>query len=125
MRQTRRVVAVAVAFLEIDARAVGQPRLDAGDGVAFAAAHREQAVVGALVLERVVQVQRRAVVVQIVRAELAAGAEIAVRDLGVDLQALRDAVRAARADAAVLLAVPSMTTVSCTNPYVLQRRFES
>src|SRR5688572_14898356 len=104
MRETRRPIAVAVAFLEIDARAVRQARLDAGDGVALAAARREQAVVGALVLERVIQVQRRAVVVQIVRADLAAGAEIAVRDLGVDLQALRYAVRAARADAAVLLA---------------------
>ena len=76
----------------------------------------KQPVVGALVLERVVQIHRRALGLQIARAELAAGAEVAVRDFGVDLQALGDPIGAADADAAVVLAVAVDSIVSCTNP---------
>ena len=97
--------AVLVALLEEHAGAVRDARLHAGDEVAFGAASAAEAVVGALVLERVVQVHARAVRVQVVGAEAPALAEIAIGDFGIDPELVGDAVRAAETGTAVLLAV--------------------
>jgi len=105
MREAGSPVAVLLSFLEIHARAVREPHLDARDEVALAARCRVLAVVGALVLERIIHIHARAVRWHVARAEAAAFTEIAVRELRIDAQALGDAVGAAGAEARVLLAV--------------------
>src|SRR5690606_17175071 len=105
MRQTGREVAALIALLEIDARAVRKPRLDAGDEVALRARGTLRHEIALLVLERVTHVEARALRVHVARADLAARAQATVRELRVDLEPVRDAILAARADAPVLVAV--------------------
>ncbi len=105
MRQARNIVVVLVPLLRIDARGVGETRLYASDQVTLAAAGCTQAVVGALVLERVVQVEARPVGVNVVRADLAAGTEIAVGYLEIETEPLRYLIRAAEADTTVVVAI--------------------
>jgi hypothetical protein len=66
---------------------------------------RAHAVVRGLVVQQVGQVQAGAVGIQVLGAEPAGAAEIAARDLAVQLEAVGDTVGAARADAAVVLAI--------------------
>ncbi len=95
-------VAVAVAAFHVHAGAVGKPRLDAGDQVALAAPGGAQHGLGSLVVHGVVEVEAGALRVHVVGAQLATGAEIAGRELGVDGHLLRYSPLAADAYASVV-----------------------
>src|SRR6185503_1793501 len=86
---------VLVALLDVDAGAVGEPSLHARDQVAPAGI---QAVVRPLVFERIVQVQTGLLGDQETGADPGAGPEVSVGHLRVELEALRRAIGAARAD---------------------------
>jgi hypothetical protein len=100
VRQSRQRISVLVTFFEVDARAVGQSSLDTGDQIAAASA---QAVVRSLVLQRVVEIEIRALGIQVVGSEPATCSEIAVGDLRVDSKSIRETVGAAGADTSVVL----------------------
>ncbi len=102
VRQPGGRAAVLVALLEVNARAVGRPPFHAKHEVA---APRQEPAVHALVLERVVQVEVGALGIEEAAADAAARSEVSLRDFGVDAQALGEAIGAADADPAVVLAV--------------------
>ena len=76
--------------------------LEAGAQVAALGA---DAVVAALVFQRVVQIQVGAVGIEVLGAQLGGGAEVAAGDFADGLEAVGDAIRAAGADAAVVFLV--------------------
>ena len=88
MSQPGHRIIVLIPLLEVDACAVRESCLDAGDQVAFTTPVAALSIVAALVFERVVQIHACAIGMQIVRADLSAEAEIAVRDFGIDTQAI-------------------------------------
>ena len=112
----------------------GRDALAAVSSVGVEAAAGAEAVVRTLVLERVIQVHARAVGVQVVRADAAAGTEIAIGQLAVDTQPLGDAAHAeqgARVDTPAarellgelrqVLALDHVPRVELALPIVLRR----
>src|SRR5215469_1370080 len=90
-----------VTLLDVDAGAVGEPRLRARDQGTLAAPE-EQTVVHPLVFQRIVQVNIGSLGIKKAGADLSAGPELSVGSLPVDPKAFRQAIGAAGADATVV-----------------------
>ena len=91
-----------ILVFEIYGRAVREPRVRAGRDASPALV---QAVVAALVVEGVVEVEPRALTELIVGPELGGRAKVAVGDFAVDGQILSDPVSAAYAASMILFSV--------------------
>src|SRR5579862_5146523 len=105
MRETRGGVDVLISLLDEHAAAVRQALLHPRNQ---RAGTLEQAGIRALVLQRVVEVQRGVIRDEILGAELAARPETPLGPLGLDAQILADAVGAADTGAIVVLAVAAL-----------------
>ena len=106
MGQSITVVAMLVAFLEEHAGTVGEARLEPRDEITFAALGIAHAEVGTFVLERIAEIHARAIGVEVVRAKPAAGAQVTIRDLCVDLQFFGYLVGAAKTGPGILATRP-------------------
>ena len=84
MRQSCHGIVMLITLFQKYARAVGNPRLHAGDEVAFTAEPAARSVIVALILERVIHVHAGAIGVHVIRADPATPPKIAIRNLGVD-----------------------------------------
>ena len=91
-----------VTLLHVNAGAVGKPRLHARDQVAPAADLDQLIVVRPFVFQRIVQVKSGPIGIEKAGANLSAGTQISVGRLTIDLEAFRQAIGAAQADAAVV-----------------------
>src|SRR5882762_6599301 len=92
--------AILVTLLDVDTGGVGESRLHARDQVPLAAA-KQQAVIGALVFQRIVQVKAGPLGIEKASADLTAGSQVPVGRLAVDPEAFRQAIGAAQADAII------------------------
>src|SRR5580698_11548610 len=102
MRESALRRASLVTLFSINAGAVREPRLHARYQVAPAAALQQLIVIRALVFQRIVQVEAGPVGIEKGGANLSARTEVSVRSFTVDLEALRQAIRAAHSDATVI-----------------------
>src|SRR6478609_3521830 len=91
-----------VTLLGVDAGAVAEPRLHAGDQIAPAAAVDELIVVRPLVFQRIVQVKTGPLGIEKAGADLSARTQVSVGRLTIDPETLRQAIGSAHADAAVV-----------------------
>src|SRR5262249_26485910 len=94
-----------VTLLEVNAGAVGEPRLHARYQVAPAAAVDQLIVVRRLVFKRIVQVKAGPLGIEKGGADLSAGTQVSVGRLTIDPEAFRQAIGAAQADATVVWTV--------------------
>ena len=91
-----------ITFLNIDAGAVAEPRLHAGDQAAPASAVDQLIVVGPLIFQPIVQVKTGPLGIEKAGADLSAGTKISVRRLTINPEAFRQAIRSAHAGATVV-----------------------
>src|SRR5215472_9722108 len=90
-----------VTLLGVDAGAVAQPRLHTRNQVAPAAAMDQLIVVRPLVFQRIVQVKTGPLGIEEGGADLSTGPQVSVGGLAIDLEAFRQPIGAAQADATV------------------------
>src|SRR5262252_217047 len=93
---------ILVTLLDVDTGGVGEPRPRTRDQAAPAAV-KQLAVVHPLVFERIVEVEAGPLGIEKASADLSTGSEVSVGRLTVDLEAFRQTIGAARADAIIVL----------------------
>ena len=104
MQQAGRHVAVDVALFEIEAESVVEAAAQTAGQVPLAGA---QAVIGPFAFVAVIQIQGAAVGVEVLRPQTPRRAEVAVGDLGHELEPFAETPGAADPVAGVLLARPA------------------